>query len=70
MGGCVLLFFSLGWDPTIKFFCIWAVLGLAAYFLFARSRSHLAPGNEALLHGDGEKLSADPLVHQGPDPGP
>ena len=70
MGGCVLLFFSLGWDPTIKFFCIWAVLGLAAYFLFARSRSHLAPGNEALLHGDGEKLSPDPLVHQGPDPGP
>jgi basic amino acid/polyamine antiporter, APA family len=53
MGGCILLFFSLGWNPTIKFFCIWAVVGLAVYFLFARSRSHMAPGNEALLHGDG-----------------
>jgi basic amino acid/polyamine antiporter, APA family len=53
MGGCVLLFFSLGWNPTIKFFCIWAVIGLITYFLYARNRSHLAPGNEALLHGDG-----------------
>ena len=25
MAGCVLLFFSLGWNPTIKFFCVWAV---------------------------------------------
>lgn len=51
MAGCVLLFFSLGWNPTIKFFCIWATIGLVVYFLFARKRSHLAPGNEHLLHG-------------------
>ena len=70
MAGCVLLFFSLGWNPTIKFFCIWGVLGLITYFLYARKRSHLAPGNEALLHGDGEKLAADPLVQQGPNAGP
>ena len=70
MAGCVLLFFSLGWNPTIKFFCIWGVLGLITYFLYARNRSHLAPGNEALLHGDGEKLAADPLVQQGPNAGP
>ncbi len=70
MGGCVLLFFSLGWNPTIKFFCIWAVIGLITYFIYARNRSHLAPGNEALLHGDGEKLTADPLVQQGPNAGP
>lgn len=70
MGGCVLLFFSLGWNPTIKFFCIWAVIGLIIYFIYARKRSHMAPGNEALLHGDGEKLPADPLVRVGPDPGP
>jgi APA family basic amino acid/polyamine antiporter len=35
MAGCVLLFFSLGWNPTIKFFCFWAVVGLIVYFLFA-----------------------------------
>ncbi|MGN6151273.1 MAG: amino acid permease [Lysobacteraceae bacterium] len=51
MAGCVLLFFSLGWHPTIEFFCIWAVVGLIVYFLYARKRSHLAPGNEHLLHG-------------------
>ena len=70
MGGCVLLFFSLGWNPTIKFFCIWAVIGLAVYFLFARRRSHLAPGNEKLLHGYSDALPADPLVHEGPSTGP
>jgi basic amino acid/polyamine antiporter, APA family len=70
MAGCVLLFFSLGWNPTIKFFCIWAVVGLAVYFLFARRRSHLAPGNEKLLHGYSDALPADPLVHEGPSTGP
>jgi APA family basic amino acid/polyamine antiporter len=70
MIGCVLLFFSLGWNPTIKFFCFWAVFGLVIYFLFARRRSHLAPGNEHLLHGVAEKLPADPLVHEGPSTGP
>ncbi len=70
MGGCVLLFFSLGWY-TIKLFLIWAAIGLFVYFLYSRSRSHMAPGNEALLHaGDGEKLSADPLVQEGPNAGP
>lgn len=44
MAGCVLLFFSLGWNPTIKFFCYWAVGGLVVYFLFSRRNSHLANG--------------------------
>jgi basic amino acid/polyamine antiporter, APA family len=70
MAGCVLLFFSLGWNPTIKFFCVWAIVGLAVYFLFARRRSHLAPGNEKLLHGYSDALPADPLVHEGPSTGP
>ncbi len=70
MAGCVLLFFSLGWNPTIKYFCIWAVLGLIVYFVYARGRSHLAPGNEKLLHGYADPLVADPLVHEGPNPGP
>ena len=73
LAGCVLLFFSLGWNPTIKFFCIWAVAGLIIYFLYARRRSHLAPGNEYLLHAGHDhsvKLEADPLVRQGPDAGP
>jgi len=70
LAGCVLLFFSLGWNPTIKFFCAWAVIGLAVYFLYARRRSHMAPGNENLLHGIAPPLSPDPLVHEGPDPGP
>jgi APA family basic amino acid/polyamine antiporter len=47
MAGCVLLFFSLGWNPTIKIFCYWAIAGLVMYFLFARRSSNLAPGNEA-----------------------
>ncbi|MFZ5638639.1 MAG: amino acid permease [Pseudomonadota bacterium] len=70
MAGCVLLFFSLGWNPTIKFFVVWAIIGMAVYYLFARKRSHLAPGNEALLHAGGEKLQADPLVQEGPNTGP
>jgi APA family basic amino acid/polyamine antiporter len=72
MFGCVLLFFSLGWNPTIKYFLIWAAIGLAVYFAYARKRSHLAPGNEDLLHGrpSPSPLGADPLVHEGPDPGP
>jgi APA family basic amino acid/polyamine antiporter len=66
MAGCVLLFFSLGWNPTIKFFCTWAIIGLVVYFLYARRRSHLAPGNEALLHGYADKLPPEPLLHEGP----
>ncbi|MBS0462592.1 MAG: amino acid permease, partial [Proteobacteria bacterium] len=67
MAGCVLLFFSLGWNPTIKFFCIWAVLGLIVYFTFSRHRSALAPGNAEI---DAERLEPTPLVHEGPEPGP
>ena len=44
MAGCVLLFFSLGWNPTIKYFCIWAAIGLVVYFLFSRKHSNLARG--------------------------
>ena len=43
MAGCALLFVSLGWY-TIKLFLIWAVIGLAVYFAYSRSRSHLANG--------------------------
>ncbi|UHQ18508.1 amino acid permease [Lysobacter sp. KIS68-7] len=70
MAGCVLLFFSLGWNPTIKYFCIWATIGLVVYFMYARRRSHLAPGNEKLLHGYSDPLPSAPLVHEGPEPGP
>lgn len=73
MAGCVLLFFSLGWNPTIKYFCVWAVLGLIVYFVYARRRSHLAPGNEDKLHGLAaapSPLTADPLVQEGPNTGP
>ncbi len=47
VAGSALLFFSLGWNPTIKFFVVWAIVGLAVYFLYARRRSHLAPGHRA-----------------------
>ena len=67
MAGCVLLFFSLGWNPTIKFFCIWAVAGLIVYFAFARRNSALAPGNREL---PAPPLEAAPRFHEGPDPGP
>ena len=67
MAGCVLLFFSLGWNPTIRFFCYWAVGGLVVYFLFSRRFSALAPGNAEL---PAPLLEPTPLVHQGPEPGP
>ena len=67
MAGCLLLFFSLGWNPTIRFFCYWAVAGLVVYFLFARRSSALAPGNAEL---PAERLEAAPVFHEGPDPGP
>jgi APA family basic amino acid/polyamine antiporter len=67
MAGCVLLFFSLGWNPTIRFFCYWAVTGLVVYFLFSRRSSALAPGNAEL---PAPLLEPTPLVHQGPEPGP
>ncbi len=72
IAGSALLFFSLGWNPTIKFFCIWAVLGLIVYFAYARRRSHLAPGNEHLLHAHTHdpKLEPNPILQQGPDAGP
>jgi APA family basic amino acid/polyamine antiporter len=38
------LFLSLGWNPTIMFFCIWAALGLVVYFTFARKHSNLGRG--------------------------
>jgi len=41
MAGCALLFFSLGLY-TIKLFCIWAVLGVAVYWLYSRHHSHHA----------------------------
>jgi APA family basic amino acid/polyamine antiporter len=67
MAGCVLLFFSLGWNPTIEFFCVWAVIGLVIYFAYSRNTSALAPGNAEL---DAEPLSPTPLIHEGPEPGP
>jgi APA family basic amino acid/polyamine antiporter len=39
LAGCALLFVSLGWNPTIKYFTIWAVIGLVVYFAFARRNS-------------------------------
>lgn len=68
MAGCVLLFFSLGWNPTIKFFCVWAIIGLTVYFFYARRRSHLAPGNEHLLHGHtgDPSIPSEPPFHEGP----
>ena len=71
MAGCVLLFFSLGWY-TIKLFLIWAVVGLVIYFAYARRKSHLAPGNEHLLHAhsDDPKLAPNPMLQEGPDAGP
>ncbi len=67
MAGCVLLFFSLGWNPTIKFFCFWAVVGLIVYFLFSRRSSALAPGNHEI---EAETLESTPVIHEGPEPGP
>jgi APA family basic amino acid/polyamine antiporter len=41
VGGCLLLFVSLG-VYTIQLFFGWAIVGLAVYFGYSRSRSHLA----------------------------
>jgi APA family basic amino acid/polyamine antiporter len=40
MGGCALLFASLG-AYTIKLFFGWAFFGLVVYFLYARRNSHV-----------------------------
>jgi len=39
--GCALLFISLGWDPTIKYFLIWGLVGLVVYYLYGYHKSHL-----------------------------
>ncbi len=41
MGGCLLLFVSLG-AYTIKLFFGWAIFGLVLYYFFGRRHSHLA----------------------------
>ena len=38
LGGCALLFFSLGWE-TISLFIYWAIIGLFVYFGYARKHS-------------------------------
>ena len=43
--GCIYLFFSLPLF-TKAWFPVWAIIGLAVYFLYSRQRSHMAPGNE------------------------
>ncbi len=77
VAGCLFLFYSLsghvpvlGVGPvrTQVFFVLWAVLGLAIYFLYGYRRSHLAPGN-APAH-EGPALEPAPEFHEGPDPGP
>ncbi len=42
LAGCTLLFISLGWDPTIKYFMIWSTIGLLGYFMVARRHSLIA----------------------------
>jgi basic amino acid/polyamine antiporter, APA family len=44
IAGCVYLFFSLD-TKSIQLFAIWAVVGLAVYFLYSRSRSHVGRGS-------------------------
>ncbi len=41
--GCLYLFVSLD-TKSIQLFAIWAVVGLAVYFLYSRSRSHVGLG--------------------------
>ena len=41
--GCVYLFVSLGMETKLMFVA-WAVIGLAVYFLYSRSRSHVGRG--------------------------
>lgn len=66
MVGSAFLFYSLD-KITLWWFTGWAVTGLIVYFVYARSRSALAPGNMEL---PGPKLEAAPFFHEGPEPGP
>lgn len=43
IAGCIYLFFSLD-EKSKLLFVIWAVIGLAVYFLYSRSRSHVGRG--------------------------
>lgn len=39
--GCALLFVSLGWNPTIKYFLYWTVIGIVVYYLYGYRNSNL-----------------------------
>ncbi len=41
--GCIYLFFSLD-EKSKQLFAVWAIIGLAVYFLYSRSRSHVGRG--------------------------
>jgi APA family basic amino acid/polyamine antiporter len=65
MAGSAFLFYSLD-EVTLWWFTGWAITGLIVYYVYARSRSALAPGNMELPG----KLEAAPIFHEGPEPGP
>jgi APA family basic amino acid/polyamine antiporter len=44
IAGCIYLFFSLD-ERSILLFFVWAVIGLAVYFAYSRSRSHVGRGS-------------------------
>ena len=78
VAGCAFLFYSLsghvpvaGVGPvrTQVFFVLWAVLGLAIYFLYGYRKSHMAPRN-AQVEEPPIHLEPAPAFGEGPAPGP
>jgi APA family basic amino acid/polyamine antiporter len=60
--GCVFLFFSLD-QKSIILFVVWAVIGLAVYFGYSRSRSHVGRGLTEVheLDSDAPPTSVPPV---------
>lgn len=44
MAGCAMLFLSLDWERTIKYFLIWSAIGIVVYLAYSKNRSVLAHG--------------------------
>lgn len=65
--GCLVLFWFLPLSAKLVF-PIWGGIGLVCYFLYGYRRSHLAPGNEHLLHAHAQDpaIPAEPPFHEGP----
>ena len=69
IAGCVYLFISLD-EKSKQLFVIWAIIGLAVYFLYSRKRSHVGRGSLEVPEMDGDAPPQPvPPMPDAPTPG-